>query len=162
MDWKGIRWIFAFTAVMVALVLSLAWAATTYMAPPPTSARSGAATNRYALPEAGLIVVKVVTVGVADQTIALDPDLAGYLQRIVYSADGTDASWKLTITDASGFAVFSDLAISAVTDPCSVIANYGTRGIPFAGGLSVTIADADDGGGTAATIWLYIEEAWRR
>jgi len=34
--------------------------------------------------------------------------------------------------------------------------------VPFAGGLSIVIADADDTGGTAITVKLYVREAWRR
>ncbi len=138
-------------------------AATTYTAPPPASSRSGTwAPNRYATPVDGLLVIDVATTTVADQTIALDSDLAGYLQRIVYSHDGDDSSWKLYVKDAAGVSIYSDVACDATADPASAIPNYGTGGVPFAGGLSVQIADADDGTGSVISVRLYIREAWRR
>jgi hypothetical protein len=152
-----------------------AWAATTYVAPPPSSSRSGDwAPNRYAVPVEGLLRIAIVTDDLNDVSIALDSDLAGYLERVVYSMDGNAPSWDLTITDADGFAIWADTDANGVTDPCSLAASLsdpgGTEfaGVPFAGGLTLAIADANQnrahysGDRNNVTIVLYIREAWRR
>jgi hypothetical protein len=152
----------ALLALALCGLAAVALAATTYTAPPPQSSRSDWMTNRYALPQEGLLVVKVTTATVADQSITLDSNLAGYLQRVVATHNGNDASWTLTVTaTADGAAIFSQTC-NATDDPNSFLANYGTGGIPFAGGLTVSVAGADGGTGDVITVWLYVREAWRR
>ncbi len=160
---------------MILITLSLlaaavaAWAATTYTAPPPASSHAGSwSPNRYAFEYQGLLVVDVQTPDINDVTTALDGNLAGLLQRVVYQHDGNDPSWKLYIKDVNGITLYSDLDVNAVNDPCSAVCNYATGGVPFLGGLSVQVADANQGrahypgDGNNIKVRLYIREAWRR
>ncbi len=156
-------------AGLLLAAVAAAWAATTtYTAPPPAGSRRDWATNRYASEEQGFLVVDVTTSDINDVTLALDTALAGYLQRVVYSHDGNDSSYKLYIKDAAGIAIYSDTDANAVNDPCSAVCSYGTGGVPFLGGLSIQIADANQarvhyaGDGNNVTVRLYIREAWRR
>lgn len=124
--------------------------------------------GRFTTPVEGFLVIDVATTTVADQTITLDSQLSGYLERIVYAHNGNDASWSLTVTDESGVALYANAAASAAADPYSVIVTeedsvgnvYG--GVPFSGALSIAIADADGGTGDSITVRLYVREAWRR
>lgn len=157
-------------AAVVGLAAVVAWAAGTAVvtAPVPSGARSGRATNRFAEPVEGFATVLVTTDGVTDQTVTTDAEMSGYLERVVYSHNGNDAAWTLTVTDASGVVLHTDTAADATSDPHSYIVSasdsagnpYG--GVPFVGALSIAISDADGGTGTAVSVLLYIREAWRR
>lgn len=154
-------------AVLAGAVLAMA--AVTYSPAPHSSAhREPMGSIRYAYPAEGFLVVDVETDGVTDQTIELDELMAGYIERIVYSHDGNDAAWSLTLADHEGVTLYSDAASNAASDPCSYVvtcedaAGNVFGGPPFAGGLSISIADADGGTGTAVSVRLYVREAWRR
>jgi hypothetical protein len=116
----------------------------------------------------------VTTADINDVTIALDEDLAGYLKRVVFSHDGNDTDYTVTVTDASGATLFSKADANALADPYSYAVSHSDTGstefvgVPFAGGLSVQIADANQarafytGDGNNVTVRLYIRESWRR
>jgi hypothetical protein len=144
-------------------------ATVTYSPAPHYSAHSEPMGSiRYTTPVEGFVVVDVATSGVTDQTIELDDLMAGYLERVVYSHNGNDASWSLTIADHEGVTLYSDATSNAGADPCSYVVTCSDLdgnvfgGPPFADGLSVSIADADGGTGDAVSVRLYIREAWRR
>lgn len=151
---------------LVVIAAAAAIAATTYTVPPST--RTDWSTSRYTPPSEGLLVVDVVTPDVNDVDYLVDPNLGGYLQRIVYHHDGNAPAWTLCVRDAAGLALYTDADANAVTDPCGVICNYAGGGIPFLGGLTVQVADANQnrahhaGDGNNVSVRLYIREAWRR
>jgi hypothetical protein len=134
--------------------------AATYTAPPPAGAHRDWATNRWAEPVEGLEIVDLVTPDVNDVTLATETDLAGYLQRVVYSHDGDDTAYGIAITDGLGAEVWARTDCNALADPCSYVAAYG--GVPFADGLRVAVTDANDGDGNNVTVRLYLRHAWRR
>lgn len=152
------------------------WATATYTAPPPAGSRSAGSTNRYAAPVEGLAWIDIVTDDINDVTIELDPDLAGYLERVSWSHDGNDTSWSLSILDDQGNTLWSTVDANALGDPNTAIAaladEAGTSlygGIPIGGGaLSLVVADANQarahysGDGNAITVRLYLREVWRR
>lgn len=159
----------AVSLIVISVLACIVCADAVYWPAPHYSAHDDTGSPiRYSTPVEGFLVVDVTTEGVADQTIALDGELAGYLERIVYSHNGNDASWSLTITDHEAVTLYVDAAANAGADPVSRVVviddadGNGFGGPPFAGGLSVTIADADDGTGDAVSVRLYIREAWRR
>ena len=156
-------------ALLVALASIIEAAVTTYSPAPHASSHSTEVGSiRYSTPVEGFLVVDITTSGVTDQTIALDDQLAGYVERVVYSHNGNDASWSLTIIDHEGVTLYANAAANASADPyshvvtCDDVEGNPYGGAPFAGGLSVAIADADDGTGDAVSVRLYIREAWRR
>jgi len=150
-----------FLLAVLALV-GVALAAITYVGPAPYSSRTDWMTNRYTTPVEGLLAVDVVTPDVNDSSTSLDANLCGYLQRVVFAGDGNDGAWSLTLSDAAGATVFARTDCNMVNDPCSYVCDYGPGGIPFAGGLTVAVADANDGDGNDIAIRLYVREAWRR
>jgi hypothetical protein len=162
-------WGWAALLVALAVLTAALVAASSYTAPLPSSSRRvvGWPPNRYAVPIEGLMIVDVNTT-VADQTLALDPDLCGYLERVVIDHNGNDLSWSLRVKDAHGVQLFAKNALNAAADPNSYAVSHtdpgGTRfaGVPFFGGLSIRIANANDRAGDAIAIRLYIREAWRR
>jgi hypothetical protein len=155
--------------MLIAVLACIVYADAIYLPAPHYSSHADTGSPvRYSTPVEGFLVVDVTTSGVGDQTIDLDDQLAGYIERIVYSHNGNDASWSLTITDHEGVTLYADAAANAGADPVSRVVviddadGNGFGGPPFAGGLSIAIADADDGTGDAVTVRLYIREAWRR
>ncbi len=153
--------------IAVGLLLAACLAmATTYTAPVPRSSRTDWMTNRYASPVEGLIVVDWTSADINDVSEALETQLSGYLQRIVWDHDGNDGEWSISVADAAGVTIFSDDDANAVNDPCSYVCD--APGIAFHGGLTLSIADANngrawaDGDGTEVTVRLYIREAWRQ
>lgn len=149
-------------SIFILCLLLAAGAAATFVAPPPASVRTDWTTNRYALPAEGLLVWDYTTADVNDTSISVDPNLSGYLQRVIFSADGNDGTWSLTVSDAAGIALFSRTDCNMVNDPCSYVCDYALGGLPFSGGLSVAIADANDGDGNNISLRFYLREAWRR
>ena len=172
-DWE-LAGVVGFVLVVLAVMGAWTMAGTTYTAPDHISSRPTNYLNRYAAPVEGLIVVDVVTDDVNDVSVAIDPQLCGYLERVTYHTDGNAPAWKLTIRDADGFAIFADAECNGVTDPCSLAVSHSDagstefRGVPFWGGLTVAIADANQdralyaGDGNNVTVRMYIREAWRR
>lgn len=152
--------------LVLGVALHMAWSDTTYTAPSSVTTRSGGSGSRYRAPERGLMVVRHTTDDINDVTEALtDPggrtDISGYLQRVVFSSDGNDGTWSLSITDANGATLFARTDCNMVNDPCSYVFNAGA-GVPFVGGLNLVIADANDGDGNDIDVILLIEEVWRR
>lgn len=159
--------------LVVALLLGIAmvsWAATTYTAPTSYGERSDRVSHRYATPVQGLMVVEATTTTQSDQTVAIDTNLSGYLDRVTITHDGNDAAWSLSITDTDAVTLFTKADLNAADDPCSFIVSFpsadGTYygGVPFVGGLTLTIADANTTGvaATAIHVKLYVREQWRR
>ena len=164
------RLLLILAALWVAFLSLEILAATTYTIPTPSGERSDRVTNRYATPIQGMLVVESTTTTQDDQTLTLDSNLSGYLDRVVITHDGNDAAWTLSIKDTDSVTLFTKADLNASNDPCSYIVSYpsadGTYygGVPFSGGLTLTIADANTSGttNTAIHIKLYVREAWRR
>jgi hypothetical protein len=114
------------------------------------------------------MVADIRTADPNDQTLTLDPNLAGYLDRVVIDHTGTDAAWSLTVTDTDGVTLWSKDDCDANT--ASYILTFPTlegsyiAGIPFAGGVTMAIADANLAGEDVNSIHikLYLRETWRR
>ncbi len=147
-----------FLAVTAALVVADTWVL-------PARPRPGVwSPDRYANAFEGLIYWDHTTEDVNDVTLSLDPLLTGYLERVVAAHDGNAPAWAISVTDSSG-AVLAARTIDADADPCSVVC---CPPVPFAGGLTVAIADANQnrpwvtGDGNDVRIRLYLREVWRR
>lgn len=109
-----------------------------------------------------MYIVSITTDGVTDQSASVAGGVSGTLQRVVFSGDGNDEAYDVSITDVDGATVFSSTGNSMVTDPYSYVSDYGTGGVPFYGGLTVSLANADDGDGNNVDIRLYIKRPGSR
>lgn len=156
---KKIKWLFVLACLCAAIMVA---GTTTYVVPGSNTPKA-----RFYDSHSGLTAVDLALTS-ANQTVTLDSTMGGYLSRIVYWADGTDAAFSITVTDASSYTLFSKSTCTSVGDPYSFVvtspdqagAAYG--GVPFVGGLTVTLADAANSDTTAVNIRLYISEQWRR
>lgn len=156
---RRLKWILPFLCIAFAAFVA---GVTTYVTPGTKTPQ-----NRFYDPHSGVTAVDLAITS-ANQTVSLDSTMAGYLTRIVYWADGTDSAYTITVTDTSSCTLFTKADCTAVGDPYTYVTtildtsgnSYG--GIPFIGGLSVTLADANDGDTTAVNIRLYVSEQWRR
>jgi hypothetical protein len=144
--------------------------AVTYSPPTPLGSRTNWQTVRYSTPVQGLMTAVVDTTTQSNQTITLDPNLSGYLDRITITHDGNDVAWSCTVRDTDSVTLWSKADLKATNDHCSYNVSFpdssgnAIPGVPFIGGLSVVIANADTTGATATAIHvkLYIWESWRR
>jgi len=166
LSWTTRIWLILFIASFAALI---AWSSTvTTEAPPPRMSRTDSVTNRYGIPHDGLLRVTVTTTDMNDATVSVDPNLGGYLERVVFSSDGTDTSYKLYVKDALSVTLFEDVDCNMLNDPCSFVVTHADHAgtayaaIPFTGGLNVQIADANDGDGNNVVVDLFVWEHWRR
>ena len=130
--------------------------------------------GRYYNPYTGIVVLDLVTTDINDTTFTVTDPPYGYIDRIVITHDGNDPAYEVSITDASSYDIFDVDDVNAVNDPCSYavsMSDYGSTefaGVPYYGGLTITVADANQarafvaGDGNDVTVRLYLREQWRR
>lgn len=110
--------------------------------------------TRFRDPTEGLMVDEFTTPDGLPNTYAIDPNVSGYLVRVVVVPDGTDSQWSLTIKDAWGGVILSDDTLN-MND--GVVSFDGQR-IPFVDGLFVTVAGTTAETADKISFRFYIQE----
>lgn len=150
---KRRMWLIAVAVTLLAAVLL----GNTFTTPTPVLQRSDSYAQRYFRQSQRLVAWDHTTSGAADVEISVDDQTSGYLERVVFSSTGDDEEWSLTITDATGASLFACTDACMTNDPCSYVC---TSPVPFIGGLTVAVADADTGDNDEdITLRLYLREA---